>query len=155
MSLIPDDELNTKSSINLAPMVDFLFLVLAVFATIAVTRAALFDSDINLASVASEPKAKSGEEAHYTVALSVNRDGQYKWITEMSEFIIDDVDEVQKQLLKQQELGLLPKETDQIKVLLHIDKEAKWQPIVDLIFKVREVGFEINPVFEPQEQHSL
>lgn len=151
MSLIPEEELNPKSMINLAPMVDFLFLVLAVFATIAMTRTALYDSEVNLAVITPPDKKSAEEEKRYTVVLSVDESGHYKWITEMNEFKIDTATEVQKQLVKQQEEGLLPRETEKIKVLLHIDKDAHWQPIVDLIFKVREVGFEIHPVYEPIE----
>jgi biopolymer transport protein ExbD len=152
MSLIPQEELNPKSMINLAPMVDFLFLVLAVFATIAVTRTALYDSEVNLAVITPPSKKAADEEKCYTVVLSVDERGGYKWITEMNEFKIATASEVQKQLVKQQEDGLLPRETEKIKVLLHIDKEAQWQPIVDLVFKIREVGFDVHPVYEPIDQ---
>ena len=46
MSIIPDEELKGFGGLNLAPMVDFLFLVVAVFATLAVTKAALYDSEV-------------------------------------------------------------------------------------------------------------
>ncbi|MBI3236360.1 MAG: hypothetical protein HYZ48_01425, partial [Chlamydiales bacterium] len=51
MNIIPEEEIKNSTGINLAPMVDFLFLVVAVFATLAVTRAALYESDIQLVSV--------------------------------------------------------------------------------------------------------
>ncbi len=47
-SIIPQEELQVRRGLNLAPMVDFLFLILATFAVMAVTRTALYDSDINL-----------------------------------------------------------------------------------------------------------
>ncbi len=154
MTLIPDEELNPKPSFNLAPMVDFLFLVLAIFAVLAVTRSSLFDTEITLAKLTPEKNRDEANDFRYTVALSVNPEGQYKWIAEMSEIMIESAEEVQKQLSLQQELGLLPRDNEKIKVLLHIDREARWEKIVDLIFKVRELGMQINPIYEPLETTS-
>ena len=42
---------SASSAINLAPMVDFLFLVVAVFATMAITRAVLYDTEVSLVKV--------------------------------------------------------------------------------------------------------
>ena len=44
MSLVPEEKLKPNLTINLAPMIDFLFLMLAFFATLAVTRVTLFDT---------------------------------------------------------------------------------------------------------------
>ncbi len=152
MSIIPEEELKSYSSLNLAPMVDFLFLVVAVFATIAVTRAALFDSDIKLVRLEQSSEVQDKNPlTSYTVNLSVNEDGQYKWITEFNEYLIGTATGVQKELLKQQELGLLPKEGKSTKVLLHIDENAKWEPIAQVIFAVRQSGFDIYPVYDRQD----
>ncbi|MBM3197807.1 MAG: hypothetical protein FJZ58_00940, partial [Chlamydiae bacterium] len=51
MSLIPEEELSPKGWMNLTPMVDFLFLILAVFAVLAMTRTSLFTTEIHLAKV--------------------------------------------------------------------------------------------------------
>lgn len=150
MSLIPEEELKSFSSVNLAPMVDFLFLVVAVFATLAVTKAALHDSEIKLVKVepASENSSFIGQNDYYIVNLSVNEQGQYKWITEFNEYIVEDVQGIQKELQNQQDLGLLPKEKEKTKVLLHVDREAKWEPIAQVIFAIRQTGFEIHPVYD-------
>ena len=154
MSIIPDEELKGFCSLNLAPMVDFLFLVVAVFATLAATKAALYDSEVQLVKVlpASERSPLPGQNDYYIVNLSVNETGNYKWITEFNEYIIDGVSGIQKELKKQQDLGLLPKEKEKTKVLLHIDKAAKWEPISRVIFGVRESGFEIHPVYDYDEE---
>jgi len=153
MSLIPEDEFKRSSTINLAPMVDFLFLVIAVFATMAITRAALYDNEVNLVKVAPEKEAlSSGAEKPYLVNVSITEDGKYKWLTEVSEFFMENPASIKKELLKQQQLGLLPEEASQTKVLLHIDKNARWEPIAQAIFTIREAGFHIHPVYEPQEQ---
>ncbi|MFI5334226.1 MAG: ExbD/TolR family protein [Chlamydiales bacterium] len=154
MSWIPDEELRKQSSLNLAPMVDFLFVVLAVFATLAVTRTALYDSEVKLVQVRPHEKGSplSAQNDFYTVHLSVTEEGKYKWITETSEFLLQEVSSIHQELSKQQELGLLPKEPGKTKVLLHIDQAAKWAPISDAIFAVRDAGFTIHPVYEPREE---
>jgi biopolymer transport protein ExbD len=151
MSLIPEEEFKRPGSVNLAPMVDFLFLVLAVFATMAVTRAALFDTEVNLVKLKTE---QEGEEAPAfntaaIVNISITEDGRYKWVTEVNEFLLSGTDMIQKEISKQQALGLLPQEKERIKVLLHIDKEARWEPIVQTIFAIREAGLQVHPVYEP------
>ncbi len=154
MSIIPEEELKSFGSLNLAPMVDFLFLVVAVFATLAVTKAALFDSEIELVKVqpASDQSPLIGHNDYYIINLSVSESGQYKWITEFNEYLIDGVKGIQNELKKQQDLGLLPKEKEKSKILLHIDKNAKWEPIAQVIFSVRQSGFDIHPVYDYDEE---
>ena len=153
MSIIPEEELKNFSGLNLAPMVDFLFLVVAVFATLAVTKAALYDSEIKLVKVqsTSEDSPILGQNDYYIVNLSVNEKGQYKWITEFNEYLIDGTQGIQLELKKQQDLGLLPKEKEKTKVLLHIDKNAKWEPISQIIFSIKQIGFDIHPVYDFEE----
>lgn len=152
-SIIPDEEIRRESYVNLAPMVDFLFLVLAVFATLAVTRAALYDKEVNLVKItpSKEEINSAGHNEFYTVILSVTGDGQYKWITEFNEYVMNSIPSIQEELVKQQDLGLLPKEKEKIKVLLLIDKTAKWEPIAQLIFSVKQAGYQIHPVYEPDD----
>ena len=153
MSIVPDEELKGFGSLNLAPMVDFLFLVVAVFATLAVTKAALYDSEIQLVKIhpSSEHSPFIGQNDYYIINLSVNEKGEYKWITEFNEYLIDGLQGIQNELKKQVELGLLPKEKEKTKVLLHIDKDAKWEPISQVIFTVRQAGFDIHPVYDFEE----
>lgn len=153
MTIIPDEELKGFSQMNLAPMVDFLFLIIAVFATLAITKTAIFDSEIQLVKVesSSEQAAPSGHNDYYIVNLSLNSEGEYKWITEFNEYLMSGVKGIQAELKRQQDLGLLSKETSQTKILFHIDKAAKWQEISDAIFAVRQLGFEIHPVYDYDE----
>lgn len=157
MDLIPDEELKSFGSLNLAPMVDFLFLVVAVFATLAVTKAALFDRRVELVKVgaSAENATLLGQTDTYIVNLSVNDSGEYKWITEFNEYLMNGTAGIQNELKRQQQLGLLPQETLKTKVLLHIDKEATWQHISGAIFAVRQLGFEIHPVYDYEETPAL
>jgi biopolymer transport protein ExbD len=153
MNIIPEEEIKSYGSLNLAPMVDFLFLVVAVFATLAVTRAALYDNEIKLVKVhpASSEASTTGQNDTYIVNLSVNEKGEYKWITEFNEYLIPTLAGIQKELKKQQSLGLIPQDANKTKVLLHIDKTAQWEPIAQAIFAVRQAGFEIHPVYDLEE----
>jgi hypothetical protein len=65
--------------------------------------------------------------------------------------VLDSPQTIQRELYRQQDLGLLPLEKEHVKVLLHIDKDARWEPIAEAIFAVREAGFQVNPVYEPIE----
>lgn len=150
-TMIPEEELLKQRTLNLAPMVDFLFLILAVFAVLAVTRTALYDSEVNLVTMDTQTPLPSmaGSQPGVTILLSINQDGQYKWITEFNEYLIDGVDGIKKELVRQQEQGLLPLENEKIKVLLHIDKEAQWESVAKVIFAIKEAGFQISPVYCP------
>ncbi len=154
MSIIPDEELRSNGSLNLAPMVDFLFLVVAVFATLAVTKAALFDSQIELVKIQSsaEPDTTlTSPNDYYIINLSVNALGEYKWITEFNEYQMEGTQQIKSELNRQQHLGLLPKEKERTRVLLHIDKSAQWEPIAQVIFAVKQTGFDIHPVYDQEE----
>jgi biopolymer transport protein ExbD len=157
MSIIPEEELKKQEKINLAPMVDFLFLVIAVFATLAVAKTALFDSEVSLVKVhpAKEDSKVASYNPSYMVVLAVTEKGEYKWISEFNEYYMENTEAIEQELEKQQKLGLLPKENERTKVLLHIDKNAKWEPVANLIFSVRQAGFKIHPVYEPdrEEKH--
>ena len=148
MDLIPDEELKPKGFMNLTPMVDFLFLVIAVFATLAVTRTALFDSEVRLAKI-KEPSNTSLQQATiHVVNLSITKEGKYKWVTEFNEYAMEGVEAILLELDKQQSLGLLPQDKSKTKILLHVDKKAEWDPVIKLIYSVRKVGYSIHPVYE-------
>jgi biopolymer transport protein ExbD len=151
--MIPEEELTSKRAINLAPMVDFLFLVLVMFALFAVTRTTLFDSDVQLVKGHTEKSPltpDSAAEESATVFLTISKEGHYKWITEFNEFLIEDVGTILAELSKQQRLGFLPKDKEKIKILLHIDENATWSAIAQVIFAVKQSGYPISPVYEPE-----
>lgn len=152
-NLIPEEELKGQRSINWAPMVDFLFLILAIFAVMAATRNLLYDSDVHMVKMDSKtpPPAMAGSQPGYTILLSISEKGQYKWVTEFNEFLLDGTTAIKHELLRQQELGLLPKDKGKVKVLLQIDCKAPWEPIAKAIIAVKEAGFTISPVYTPED----
>ena len=86
MELIPHDELKPASNFNFAPMIDFLFLMLALFATLAVSRAALYDTEVELVELKPEKGAASLRAKEIQqINLSITAAGGYKWLTEFQE----------------------------------------------------------------------
>lgn len=153
MSFIPDEKLKSSSHFNFAPMIDFLFLMLAFFATLAVSRASLYDTKLNLVQLRTEQGSipiKKTDDSHQ-INLSITENGEYKWITEIQTYPMEDLQRVKKELNYQHQIGLLPKDKNQTQVLLHIDKNASWDPVAKLIFAIREEGFEAFPVYESDE----
>lgn len=150
MELIPHDEIRPSHSFNFAPMIDFLFLMLALFATLAISKATLYDSEIRLAELKSEKEKSpllSNQERHQ-IHISINSKGGYKWLTEFQEYPMETTLAIQEELAKQYQIGAIPKDKEATEILLHIDKEAPWETIANLIFAVRELGFTPHPVHQ-------
>ncbi len=151
MSFAPREEVMGQRSINLAPMIDFLFLMLMFFACLAVTRITTRDTEIDLVEAKSnESDAATGDNQFHVIHLSITSDGQYKWVTEIRDHPMATPDEIFAELSQQYERGLLPTDKSKTQVLMKIDKEAQWDPILKAIFAVRQAGFEVHPVYQPE-----
>ena len=150
--LVEDDKLKPSLHLNLAPMIDFLFLMLSLFATLAITRATLFDTNLDLVFLKKEKNASLvyNKENIYQINLSIDKNGQYKWITEIQDYPMQSLKQIQNELVHQYNLGILPQDKNQIEVLLHIDKNAVWEKVASLIFSIRQVGFVAKPIYKPQ-----
>jgi biopolymer transport protein ExbD len=108
---------------------------------------------VDLVALKPEAKATSLHKKEIEhVNLSISANGDYKWLTEFQEFPMANVEEVQKELTRQFQIGALPKDKNRTEVLLHIDRNAPWEPIAKVIFAVRELGFNAHPVYEPLEE---
>jgi len=130
-------------------MIDFLFLMLALFATLAVSRAALYDSEVDLVELKAEKGAASLRAKEIQqINLSISSAGGYKWMTEFQEYPMETVQAIQEELARQYQMGALPEDKTKTEVLLHIDKKAPWDPIAKAIFGIREVGFNARPVYD-------
>lgn len=151
MSFIPEDQLRPKESLNLTPMIDFVFLMLAFFASLTITQATVKDSGINLVKIGPNASDLKVEEAEIEkiISICVTDDGKYKWLTEYHELVLNDAEQISSELARQIALGVLPKETSKTQVLLQIDKNARWSAISKAIFAVREQGLEVHPVYQP------
>lgn len=152
MSFISIEEVESRDRLNLAPMIDFLFVMLIFFASLAVSRVATKDTEVNLVKVASETHSTaSPKDAEKTIiTIHVTADGTYKWVTAIHDYKMSSAQEVARELRQQHQKELLPKDKSKTQILTRIDKDAAWEPIVKLLFAVREEGFDIRPVYEPE-----
>lgn len=157
MSFIPDDEFERRERLNLAPMIDFLFLMLMFFASLAISRVATKDTDISLVKLQPETKAAvaKADTEKKIITISINADGEYKWITEFDDYQMANASEVAQELELQYQKGLLPEDKQKTQILLKIDKKATWDPILKLIFSIRDSGFDVHPVYEPETAESI
>ena len=136
MELIPHDEIRPGHQFNFAPMIDFLFLMLSLFATLAISRAALYDSEISLAEL--KPEKEKGpvrpKREIQQLHISIQKTGGYKWLTEFQEYPMETIEKIQEELARQYQIGALPKDKEKTEILLHIDQDAPWGSIARAIF---------------------
>lgn len=157
MSFVPDDEFERRERLNLAPMIDFLFLMLMFFASLAISRVAAKDTDISLVKVQPETKASlaKADTDKKVITISINSEGEYKWMTEFDDYHMINAAAVAHELEQQYQSGQLPEDKQKTQILLKIDKKATWDPILKLIFAIRDSGFDVHPVYEPDSSDSI
>lgn len=150
MELIPHEEIKTGQQFNFAPMIDFLFLMLALFATLAVSRAALFDAEIDLVQLNPQNGTSLRAKETHQINLSITANGKFKWLTEFQEYPMESVQAIQEELARQYQMGALPQDKTKTEVLLHVDRKAPWEAVANTIFAIKEVGYSARPVHEGQ-----
>ena len=150
LNMLPEEELKPKVANHFAPMIDFLFIMLALFATLALSRATLYDSTIDLSKVSNQ-KTSPTTPTLAQVNLSIDANGKYNWLAEFSSYPMESLDAIKKEVIYQYEQGLLPKEKKDVEVLLHIDKKAPWDPVAQLILLMKELNFDVKPLYESSE----
>jgi len=157
MSFIPNDEIKGQSSMNMAPMIDFLFLMLMFFACLAISRVTTKDTEIDLVNASPETKVVLSDASSdiKVVNISITENGEYKWITEIRDYIMNTPEAIANELNVQYDKGILPSDRLNTQVLLKIDKNATWDPILKAIFAIRDAGFEVHPVYLPEEIDSI
>jgi biopolymer transport protein ExbD len=136
--LVPEKFLQEQKSFNFAPIVDFLFILLAIFALLVFTQS-IFTRD--------QTAASPHNQLTTPVVLTINEKGEYEWITEFNEFLLGDTGAVIREVQKQQQLGFLPQESRHIKILLEIHRNTKWHEVAHALFAIREAGFSVSPVY--------
>jgi biopolymer transport protein ExbD len=144
MSFIPDEALYGKESIPLAPMIDFVFIMLMFFASIAITRTALKDTHIDLVEASQESVLEENHnpDKENVIRISISDNGEYRWSSGSQELIAHSPEELAAMLSQHKPDNTNPQ------VLLKIDKNATWEPILKAIFVIRDAGFTVRPVYE-------
>ncbi len=153
MSFISNEEIKGTSTMNMAPMIDFLFLMLMFFACLAISRVTTKDTEIDLvnASPNTDIVLSDATSEIKVVNISISEEGEYKWVTEIRDYIMNTPDAIAQELNLQYEKGILPSDRLNTQVLLKIDRNATWEPILKAIFAIRDAGFEVHPVYLPDE----
>lgn len=134
-------------------MIDFLFLMLMFFACLAISRVTTKDTEIDLVNASPQTTTVVSDATSdlKVINISITEDGKYKWITEIRDYIMSTPESIASELKVQYEKGILPAERMNTQVLLKIDKQARWEPILKAIFAIRDAGFEVHPVYLPEE----
>jgi biopolymer transport protein ExbD len=154
MSFLPEEELRSKGSFSLAPMIDFLFLLLLFFASLAITRNTTKNTSIELVEILPETTSTTAQTDNTSlkiVQLAIDHHGLYKWSLGTHVYDIDSAQALTEELLQQYQKGFLPEDKAQTQILLSIDKSAQWDSILQAIFAIREAGFDVYPVYQPSD----
>lgn len=152
MSFVSEQQIKNTNSINLAPMIDFLFLMLMFFACLALSKSHLNTTTIELVEAKSNTDSTLDESnvENKIININVTKNGEYFWSTEIKDYLMTSADDITKELNLQYENGILPENRLKTQVLVKIDRQATWDPILKLIFAVRNAGFEIYPIYLPE-----
>jgi biopolymer transport protein ExbD len=146
-SFIPDDKINMHLPFNITPMIDFIFIMFSFFAILALSKVSLMQTNLDLVNVKNTNNTNI-TTAPYQINVSISQNGKYNWITQSYNYSMDNPEKIQKELLYQYTNGLIPQDKTKTQVLLHVDKNAPWESVAKLIFAVKEIGFEANPIYQ-------
>lgn len=153
MSFLSEEDIRGGNGVNLAPMIDFLFLMVVFFASLAVSRVTLKETELELVKLKTEQESPSApiDDELRVINVSVNAQGEYKWVTELHDYAMESAQSIAEELRTQHAKGLLSKDKQKTHVLLKIDKHAQWEPILQVVFAIKEEGFDVRPVYEPEK----
>ncbi|MEM8629420.1 MAG: biopolymer transporter ExbD [Chlamydiota bacterium] len=148
MHFFEHEERGKNPDFNFAPMMDFLFLMMSLFAVLAISRSSIFDANIDLYQKNSGSTSQASTEEMANISIVIDPIGSYTWISELNRYPLENTTKVQEEIIRRYDLGLLPKDKAATKVLLHIDQNAPWKKIADLLFAVQDIGFAAHPVYQ-------
>lgn len=152
MSFLPEEDLKARVSLNLAPMIDFLFLMLVFFASLAISRVMTLETDVDLATVqsgASLGRESGASRPKQVISLSISSDGKYSWISQNQPLPMSSADEVIRNLQQKHRHGQSPEDRSKTEVFVKIDQNTRWQPIITLLSAVKRSGFPIYALYQP------
>ena len=150
MSFVPLEEIKDKNTIPLAPMLDFLFILLAFFVSLSVTRTSTQEAYLELAKAKGE-SSTIGRKEEKVIQIAVLENGEYRWLTQLRDHPIITAHEIAQELEREYTKGLLPEDKKKTIILLKIDKKAKWEPILQAMLAIRGCGFEAKPLYVPEK----
>ncbi len=153
MTFVPDNAFRARNSINFAPMIDFLFLMLAFFASLAISRMAVLDTDLQLVRAPKESHAHvaSAPMDAQAIQIAITAEDELRWVTEIHSYTMASPEAITAELDRQYAKGLLPQDKAATQVFLKIDSRAHWEPILRTLFAIRDAGFDARPIYEESQ----
>ena len=148
MNLMPEEDPTHRASVNLAPMVDFLFLILAVFAVLSITTSKVFLEEIDLAQSEDVDESSLASFEIEPLNLFVNKEGEYILEQNDTHVKFHKCQHLAHELHQQQASGLLPQDTSKVNILLHIDRQAEWEFVMQLLLGLQKAGFNVQTVYQ-------
>lgn len=126
--------------LNLAPLIDVLFILLVLFATAAISREVAHSQQIELAKVDPTSSEEKSLQAHaLTSMISIDAQGDYFWNAQLRDYPLKNIAQVRAELLQRKKSRFFAEKVTP--VYLRIDAKAPWEPIAQLIEEIEEQGF--------------
>lgn len=138
-----------SSTAFMAPMIDFLFLMLCFFASIAALQGSPRAGDVQLAVVNDTTHYRDpAQNKRAVIHLTVTKDGSYRWSTPWRDYPMASLEAVLEELTVQQKQGALPQDRTQTAVLLKIDAQAPWKSAWQALMSIRNLGYDAFALYE-------
>lgn len=133
--MIADEYLDEKQSMSFAPLVDFLFLIIAVLSCALISENILESTNINLTSTEKSSATTQITSDNFSLDIGIDKMGNYFLYIDnaLTPLNISELD----QYLNASK-----------KASLYIDKDAKWDHLAPLILQLKEKGVEVSPIFQ-------
>lgn len=152
MSLIPEEHCRTELNLHFAPLVDFLFIIVAVLALLITTQKTLYRAQVNL--IQNEmPMGKVPTDARsHALHLGISASGQYQWLDPARTQIFETIHMLKRALFDQINQDNLSSDPCKKPIFLHIDRKAQWSMIGTLLLALHQEGFIVYPIYEKRKE---
>lgn len=137
--------LKQERPLNLAPCIDFLFILLVIFATAAISREVIRSHQVELAQVEGSSSSKQSPN-HQALIISINSAGNYIWNGQLKDYPMPTIQAVVRELKVRKKSSALKNQLPP--VYLRIDAIAPWEKIATLLTAIEQEGFEAYPLLE-------
>lgn len=140
--------LKQERSLNLAPCIDFLFILLVIFATAAISREVTRSQQVDLVKVSNTTSVNNSPQ-HQALVISIDASGAYIWNGQLKDYPMPTPAAVSKELQVRKKSSSSRKALPP--VYLRIDANAPWEKVATLLSTVESEGFEVYPLLEEQK----
>ncbi len=154
MSLIPEKYRQTNLSFHFTPLIDFLFIIVAVFALFITTKKNLYQTQVNL--IKHDASIKNFKDKKSSVLnLGISASGLYQFLDREKPQTLETIQMVKQALFHQIEQGNFPSDPRENHIFLHIDQKAEWSVIGTLLLALHQEGFIVYPIYENKKESTF